>query len=71
MQHLTVGNLPDLPDMMAVGMGLTEALAFWSRMMNSPERDNTDWWQESGIPLEPAGSIARPRPAVSRRLARE
>jgi hypothetical protein len=37
-------GLPDLPDMMAAGMGLTEALAFWNLMMNSPYRDSADWW---------------------------
>jgi hypothetical protein len=46
MKHLAVENLPDLPDMMAAGMGLTEALAFWSRMMNSHEHDSADWWHK-------------------------
>lgn len=39
-------KLPDLPDMMAAGMGLTEALAFWNLMMNSPYRGSTDWWHK-------------------------
>jgi hypothetical protein len=39
-------RLPDLPDMMKVGMGLTEALAFWNQMMNAPDRDQRDWWEE-------------------------
>jgi hypothetical protein len=39
-------KLPDLPDMMGAGMGLTEALAFWNLMMNSPDRDIADWWQK-------------------------
>jgi hypothetical protein len=39
----TMDSFPDLPDMMAAGMGLTEALAFWSRMMNSADRDSVGW----------------------------
>lgn len=51
-------NLPDLPDMMAAGMGLTQALAFWSRMMNSPAREQTDWWAEIRREVSPA-SVSR------------
>jgi hypothetical protein len=36
---------PDLRDMEAAGMGLTESLAFWNEMMNSPDRP-IDWWDE-------------------------
>lgn len=39
-------RLPDLPDMMALGMGLTEALAFWSEMKNSPQRPVSYWWDQ-------------------------
>lgn len=39
-------NIPDLPDMLEAGMGLTQALAFWSRMMNAPDRGERDWWRE-------------------------
>ena len=39
-------RLPDLQDMMAAGLGLTAALAFWNRMMNAPDRTTTDWWAE-------------------------
>ena len=37
-------KLPDLPDMTAAGMGLTEALAFWNKMMNAPEYPTHHWW---------------------------
>ena len=37
MQH----ELPDLPDMQRASLGITEALAYWSEMMNSP-----DSWSE-------------------------
>jgi hypothetical protein len=37
-------KLPDLSDIMASGMGLTEALAFWNEMMNSPDRNLDYWW---------------------------
>ena len=39
-------RLPDLPDMMAMGMGLTEALAFWNEMMNSPQKPTSFWWDQ-------------------------
>lgn len=39
-------ELPDLPDMQRAGLGITEALAYWSDMMNSPDRDLTDWWAD-------------------------
>jgi hypothetical protein len=31
-------KLPDLPDMMPLRMGLTDSLALWNEMMNSPGR---------------------------------
>ncbi len=37
--------LPDLPDMMKAGMGLTEALAFWNKMMNAPGNSSENWWE--------------------------
>jgi hypothetical protein len=37
-------RLPDLPDRMAAGMGLMEALAFGSRMVNTPGHPPTFWW---------------------------
>lgn len=40
---------PDLPDIMAAGLGLTEALAWWSHMMNTPGRSPDFWWQELRI----------------------
>jgi hypothetical protein len=39
-------RLPDLPDMMAMGMGLTEALAFWNEMMNSRQKSVSYWWDQ-------------------------
>ena len=38
-------RLPDLPDIMAAGYGLTDALAWWSRMMNTPGHSASYWWQ--------------------------
>jgi hypothetical protein len=38
-------RLPDLPDMMAAGMSLTQALAFWNYMKNTSERSPEEWWQ--------------------------
>ena len=38
--------LPDLPDMMHSGIGLTEALAFWNQMMNSSNRTPEYWWAQ-------------------------
>jgi hypothetical protein len=32
--------------MVAAGMSLTDALAFWNKMMNSPNREAIDWWHE-------------------------
>jgi hypothetical protein len=37
-------KLPDLPDMVNAGMGLTEALAFWNYMMNTPGHPAEYWW---------------------------
>jgi hypothetical protein len=37
---------PDLPDMLAMGMGLTEALALWNEMMNSPRMPISYWWDQ-------------------------
>jgi hypothetical protein len=37
-------RLPDLPDMQAAGMGLTEALAFWGKMVNTPGHPPSYWW---------------------------
>jgi len=42
---MTDERKPDLPDMMARGMGLTEALAFWNEMMNSPQKPTSYWWK--------------------------
>jgi hypothetical protein len=42
-------RLPDLPDMLAMGMGLTDALAFWSEMMNSPKKPANHWWEQIRI----------------------
>jgi len=39
-------SLPDLPDMIDCGLGLTEALAFWSRMMNQPQVPAREWWEK-------------------------
>lgn len=39
-------RFPDLPDMINLGMGVAEALAFWNEMMNSPIRDADHWWRE-------------------------
>ena len=39
-------RLPDLPDMAAEGIGITDGLAFWSEMMNSPDRSPQYWWDE-------------------------
>jgi hypothetical protein len=39
-------GLPDLPDIQAAGMGLTEALAWWSRMKNTPGHPAAYWWQK-------------------------
>lgn len=51
-------RLPDLPDMIAVGIGLSEALAFWNRMMNSPQREKTDWWAEMRRQAIPSSSAS-------------
>jgi hypothetical protein len=39
-------RLPDLPDIMAAGLGLSDALAWWSAMMNTPGRPCSEWWAE-------------------------
>lgn len=39
-------KLPDLPDIMDAGLGLTEALAWWSFMMNQRDRTPLRWWCE-------------------------
>ena len=52
-------RLPDLPDMMEAGMSLTEALAFWSRMMNSSTRNPEFWWMELKVAhLQRSGLIS-------------
>jgi hypothetical protein len=38
--------LPELPNMLAMGMGITEALAFWNEMMNSPQMPASYWWDQ-------------------------
>lgn len=35
---------PDLTDIMAAGYGLTDALAWWNKMMNAPGHDAEFWW---------------------------
>jgi hypothetical protein len=42
---MTRNGLPDLPDIQAAGMGLTEALAWWSNMKNKPGHPAAYWWQ--------------------------
>jgi len=42
-------RLPDLPDMLAMGMGITQALAFWNEMMNSPLKPISYWWDQIRI----------------------
>lgn len=37
-------DLPDLPEMIDSGLSLTEALAFWSRMMAKPGMQPQEWW---------------------------
>jgi hypothetical protein len=39
-------RLPDLPDLMAAGMGLSEALEAWRIMMNSGDIAPERWWRE-------------------------
>jgi hypothetical protein len=39
-------KLPDLPDIMAAGYGLSEALAWWSAMMNARDRTPQLWWDK-------------------------
>lgn len=34
---------PDLPEIMDYGIGLTQALAFWSEMMNTSSLSPSDW----------------------------
>jgi hypothetical protein len=38
-------DLPDLDDMLRVGMPLRDALAFWNEMMSSADRSASFWWQ--------------------------
>lgn len=38
--------LPDLDDIMGEGVGLTDALAFWSSLANTPVDQRADWRQE-------------------------
>jgi hypothetical protein len=45
MSHHRKQELPDLDDMLLVGMSLTEALAFWNGMMSASDRKASDWWQ--------------------------
>lgn len=42
----TAEPLPDLDDIMGEGMGLTDALAFWSELANTPADQRADWRQE-------------------------
>jgi len=39
-------GLPDLNEMLAAGIGITEALAFWNEMMNSSSQEPGFWWAE-------------------------
>jgi hypothetical protein len=35
-------ELPDLPEMMEAGFGLTDALAIWSKLQNAPRLSGTE-----------------------------
>lgn len=35
---------PDLPEIMAFGLGVSEALRFWNQMMNAPEVPISAFW---------------------------
>ena len=48
---MSTTKLPDLPDMREAGIGLTEALAFWSRMTNDPSRTPAYWWNALGLTI--------------------
>lgn len=48
--------LPDLPDMMAAGMCLTEALAFWHVMTSAPAQPPQYWWDVLLVRREPASN---------------
>jgi hypothetical protein len=39
-------GLPNLSEMLAAGIGITDALAFWNEMMNSPPQEPGFWWAE-------------------------
>jgi hypothetical protein len=38
-------DLPDLDDMLLIGMSLPEALAFWNEMMSETDQSGSFWWQ--------------------------
>ena len=39
-------RLPDLDDMLKAGMTLSEALAFWNRMMGRQDIPAKEWWKQ-------------------------
>lgn len=43
---LPQGGPPDLDDIMGEGVGLTDALAFWSHYMATPPAQRGDWRDE-------------------------
>jgi hypothetical protein len=38
-------RLPDVPDIIAAGFELTDALKWWSVMMNTPGHPPIFWWE--------------------------
>jgi hypothetical protein len=57
-------KFPDLPEIMAAGFGLTEALAVWSRMVNTPgltPEDARTWLSSDPCRRKPA--LASDEPA--------
>jgi hypothetical protein len=49
-------ELPRLRDIMRAGFGLTDALAWWSMMMNTPGHDAAYWWKRLSQAGRPASS---------------
>jgi hypothetical protein len=39
-------ELPDLPDIREAGLGVTAALAWWSKMVNTPHLPPSYWWDQ-------------------------
>ncbi len=38
--------LPSIDDMLAAGLSLPEAFAFWAEMMSRPDSPPSHWWGE-------------------------